>query len=139
MLVGVCVVRMDLNGEFFLRENKFHEQWDAVKPAQARARPLHGQLRPDITERPPGKLAGSEAAFIAREPCLTHRLCFLGSFRKKRREIPCAPDAGHEDRGEPYRRSPESAGSGIHVADAAIAKNSSRRRKPSSIRSIEVA
>src|SRR6266481_131167 len=100
---------MDLHGEFFLRENKFHEQWDAVKPAQACAGPLLRQIRPDFTERPPGKLAGSEAAFVAREPRLTHRLGFLGSFGKKRREIPCAPDAGHEDRGEPYRRSPESA------------------------------
>ena len=82
MPLSVRVIRMDLHGEFFLWEDKFHKQGNALKAAQARSRPLLGQFWPDLTERTSGEVAGSNAAVIPREPSFTDWFSFLRSFGK---------------------------------------------------------
>ncbi len=82
MLLSIRVIWMDLHGKFIRREDKLHEQRNALKAAQARPRPLFGQVWPGFTERTSGEIAIGEAALIACEPCLTRRLAFLRSFGK---------------------------------------------------------
>jgi hypothetical protein len=136
---GVGVVGMHLHRQFVLRENELHQQGNAGQPRQMRAGPGFGQARPDFTEGAPCKLARGEPAVIPGEPGFADGLAFNGSFGEQGRKVPRAPDSRQKNRDESRGRPPRCAWVERHEAVSAIAKNFSRRRNPSSIRSIDVA
>src|SRR5712692_842675 len=80
----ISVVGMNLQREFFSRENKFNEKREVRFGGELAAAPLLRHFRPGRTERFAGKWTGSDAAIDASEPCLAQRLSQIGFFRDKR-------------------------------------------------------
>ena len=99
---GVGVIRMDLHGKLFLRENKFDEQRKRLAPIiDWIARPLDGHLRPRVAELLSGERTGSETAVISGHPCFAQRFGEIRFFGEKWREGASAPGTGAENRLEP--------------------------------------
>ncbi len=131
---SVFVVGMDLHGKLVFGKDEFDEQRDARLTAEAGSRPFRGQSGPGFGQRAPGKSSVCEAALFTRQPDFADGVSARRTI-EERSEAAGAPDAWHEDgrqtRGGEFSR--------VHVAAAAEAKKRSRRRRPSSMRSMDVA
>ena len=126
---GIIIRRMNLDGEFLLAENKFHEKWEWRVLIGCRAGPFGRHRRPGFGERFASKRAVRKFAFVASHPGFADRLTKIRLLREKRREGKRAPRAAIKNRFEPRRTDD-------HIF---WWKKLASRRRPSSIRSIEVA
>src|SRR5215470_9447523 len=130
---GICIIRMHLDRQLVGWKNKLHEQREVAVGRYFGAAPLRGHFAPRLAQCLPFEWPGSNATIHAGEPSLAKRLLQFRFFRVKRRER--APQILGLKTGSMR------SGSGFTNQAAASArdKNRSRRRKPSSIRSMEVA
>src|SRR4029077_17346939 len=99
----VDVVRVHLDGEFVLREDKFHENGEFLAGSQQSTAPVWGHCTPRFAQTFSGERAGSDFAIDAGEPGLTARLGAIGFFGVKGRKGARSPEARAEDWLDAYR------------------------------------
>ena len=128
----VVVVRVHLHRELFFGEDEFHQQREVWLPRQTRPGPFGGHLRPGFAHSMPGPVAGGKDAIMTGEPGFADGLLGDGSIRKQRSQRTRAPDPWIKGRGETERGE-------LHDWGLTERRNLSSRRRPSSMRSIEVA
>src|ERR1700723_777271 len=135
MACGVIIIRMDLHGKFFIRENKFYEQRKrAIRRINSRPSPKRRQSAPHVAKLLPRERSGCEAAVHAGHPRFAQWLGQIGFFGERTAQSASAPRSRTEKRFQ--SRGAQRGAARIH---AALPKKRARRRRPSSIRSIEVA
>jgi hypothetical protein len=132
MLLRVGIVGMHLYGKFVAGENKFREQRDARLFPKPRSGPFGRHLRPRGAESFSRERAVCETAGFAGQPDFADAADKSFGVRVERLERLGAPDARDAKR-------LKQRGRDVHEAEAAAEKKCARRRRPSSMRSIDVA
>src|SRR5580765_8096103 len=78
------IVRVNLHGQLFFREQKFDQKREASGISGGIAKELSAEFLRQIGQSPAGKWAVANGAIVAREPCLANRITrnFTGIKRR---------------------------------------------------------
>src|SRR5208282_3987348 len=123
------VVRVDLHGEVFFGKEELNEQGKTGAVIDGGTCPVRFHRGPSFAELLARERTIGEPALEARHPGFAYRFAQIGLFRKQRRERKRAPGTRAKNGLQARRRE-------VHFP---LPKKRVSRRKPSSIRSIEVA
>src|SRR5580700_8837667 len=89
---------MNLNRQFVLRENEFHQKGKIIVVLKFRATPRYGHFLPRLTKGLSEIWSVRDTAIEARQPGLTDRLWKIVLLREERSKGSSAPDAVMENR-----------------------------------------
>src|ERR1700723_3552833 len=104
MACGVIILRMDVHGKFFIRENKFYEQRKrAIRRINSRPSPQRRQSAPHVAKLLPRERSGCEAAVHAGHPRFAQWLGQIGFFGEQRRQSASAPGGAGLRRSAPSK------------------------------------
>ena len=132
MFLRVGIVGMHLYGKLVAGENKFCEQRNARLFGEPRSGPFGRHLRPCFSECLSRERAVCEPARFTGQPDFADAPDKSLRIRVERLKRWRAPDARDAKRLKQRWRD-------VHEAEAAAEKKCARRRRPSSMRSIDVA
>src|SRR5262249_25068356 len=128
----ILIVGVHLNRELVLGKDELHEQREDGIMRQACAGPFGRHLPPGLAELLAGKGSARETALVSGQPDLTDGGVEGRLFREERSEGRRGQDGGLEE-------GIEASGRKLHELDSTGWKNLASRRRPSSMRSRDVA